>query len=594
MKKFGVIFLPTMAIIYSQFAGCAGEAQNGVDKAKALTALHFTQFGNYLKDTLLPLVQRKSSTDSLQKSFLQTRLLYKRTEWATEYFMAHTTRLVNGPPVPEIETEENKITEPEGLQVVEALLFSKVDTINYSELQRQTRLLVAHSNHYQKYWNDLPIDSAQIFDALRLEVFRILTLGISGFDAPLVKSSLKEAAVSLETVQELAEVFDNAKKLSPLFEKAKTYLLSGKNFDDFDRLNFISNYSDPLTKGMVALQQELRLPFVRDNRLLRSSAASLFGPNAFDVNAYTQDSSYWLTPAKVELGKALFYDAVLSQNNTRSCATCHQPGKAFTDGLTTSVAIGTNTIRRNAPTLLNAALQPAMFYDMRTTNLENQSRDVIHNKTEMHGDLTAALKEIRGDTQYQSLLKKAFPKTDLFTERHLQNALASYVRSLAMLNSRFDKYMRNEDGASFSNEERKGFNLFMGKAKCGTCHFMPLFNGTVPPAFLKMESEVIGVPANKAGSRIDSDSGRYALHNLAPLLYAFKTTTVRNTARTAPYMHNGVFNTLEEVVDFYDRGGGAGLRLQIPNQTLPSEKLNLSLQEKQCLIAFLQTLDDEK
>jgi cytochrome c peroxidase len=159
---------------------------------------------------------------------------------------------------------------------------------------------------------------------------------------------------------------------------------------------------------------------------------------------------------------------------------------------------------------------------MRVTNLENQVQDVVSNKNEMHGSLDEALIKIQKNHEYLKLFKDAFPQIDQLQLKHLQNALASYIRTLIGLNSRFDLYMRG-DHKQLNEEEKLGFNLFMGKAKCGTCHFMPLFNGTIPPGYKKIESEVIGVPKTKAGKEIDDDAGRYAIYPLDPYLNAFKT-----------------------------------------------------------------------
>jgi len=170
------------------------------------------------------------------------------------------------------------------------------------------------------------------------------------------------------------------------------------------------------------------------------------------------------------------------------------------------------------------------------------------------------------------------------------NAIGSYVRSLTYLNSRFDAYMRG-DKTAMNADEVAGFNLFMGRAKCGTCHYMPLFNGTFPPRYMKIETEVIGVPQTAAGKKIDDDLGRYAVVKAESVRHAFKTPGLRNVARTAPYMHNGVFGTLEQVVDFYNKGGGAGLGLKIENQTLPFDKLELTEKERNRLVSFMKTLD---
>ncbi len=153
--------------------------------------------------------------------------------------------------------------------------------------------------------------------------------------------------------------------------------------------------------------------------------------------------------------------------------------------------------------------------------------------------------------------------------------------------------MRGDNNA-MSKNDIKGFNVFMGKGKCGTCHFMPLFNGTVPPLFDKMESEVLGVPAttDTINPKLDADSGKYVLYGIPHHLYSFKTTTVRNVELTAPYMHNGVYKTLEEVIDFYNKGGGAGLGFEIEHQTLPPDPLGLTEEDKANLILFLKSLTD--
>jgi cytochrome c peroxidase len=150
------------------------------------------------------------------------------------------------------------------------------------------------------------------------------------------------------------------------------------------------------------------------------------------------------------------------------------------------------------------------------------------------------------------------------------------------------------DSSQLSRDEVAGFNLFMGKAQCGICHFMPLFNGTVPPFFTQTESEVIGVPdrVQWRDAIVDPDEGRYKIHPLAPLQFAFKTPTVRNAALTAPYMHNGVYTDLDDVMEFYNQGGGAGIGIELPNQTLPDQQLNLTSTEKEQIIAFIRSLTD--
>lgn len=160
--------------------------------------------------------------------------------------------------------------------------------------------------------------------------------------------------------------------------------------------------------------------------------------------------------------------------------------------------------------------------------------------------------------------------------------------------AKIDRYFSGK--AALTESEENGFNLFAGKAKCATCHFIPVYNGTVPPWFNNSESEVIGVPENIAwkNAAIDDDEGRYGLNKIEQLQFSFKTPTVRNVEKTSPYMHNGVYKTLEEVIEFYRLGGGNGIGMKLKYQTLPFENLKLTEKEKRDIISFLRTLSDEK
>ncbi|MBS4064341.1 MAG: cytochrome C peroxidase, partial [Chitinophagaceae bacterium] len=364
------------------------------------------------------------------------------------------------------------------------------------------------------------------------------------------------------------------------------------SFNDFNRAVFITKHINPLCEQLYTYQKLEQIPFVKDGRAYRSDAPSLFAEDGFDVNGFTPAKEYVFTNDKALLGEKLFYDNVLSINNNRNCGNCHQPQLAFSDGLKTSASLKGGFIQRNAPSISYAALQHGQFWDMRRTDLETQSADVIENKEEMHGSLQEAVEKISKQKEYQSLFAKAFPAANKIEPWQVQNALASYIRSLAVFNSKFDAYMRG-DATAMNEEQIMGFNLFMGKAKCGTCHFMPLFNGTVPPSFQKTESEVLGTPADAAGTKPGTDKGRWQMHPLPQLLHSFKTPTVRNAARTAPYMHNGVYATMDELIEFYNKGGGEGLGLKIENQTLPPDALQLTPLEKKALIAFIQALNDE-
>jgi cytochrome c peroxidase len=192
------------------------------------------------------------------------------------------------------------------------------------------------------------------------------------------------------------------------------------------------------------------------------------------------------------------------------------------------------------------------------------------------------------------LFAKAFPgkAENTISADEVTNALASYIRSLVKLNSRFDEYMRGNEG-TLSKQELKGFNLFMGKAKCATCHFVPLFNGVTPPKYVSSETEVLGVPISLVDSTLDPDPGYYDVIGVDSYKHAFKVPSVRNINKTAPYMHNGAYKTLDQVMEFYNNGGAAGLGIHLPNQTLSKEPLRLTENEKEDIIAFMRSLENQ-
>lgn len=557
-------------------------------------------------------------TSYAQQLFLRARLAYKRIEWAAEYFDPSAARAVNGPPVREVELS-GVIFQPSGLQVIEADLFPAIDPGYRADLLHQIDIILAACDRYKSHFANIDILDWQVFDAAKLEVFRVMTLGITGFDNPLTLRSTAESAAALQSLQAVLAHYPDPTKsqassssvnasaassgsgngfpapsgILTRFAAATQYLTAHPDFNTFDRATFITNYANPLTAGISDQATALKLHVIRYNRLLNQDAKTLFDSGAFNINAYSPDPASFSTPAKVALGQKLFTDPSLSLTGTRSCQTCHQPDKAFTDGLVRNTVLGgTGMLPRNTPTLINAALQPAQFYDMRVATLEDQSRTVVQNNSEMHGDMKLSVLRLWQDSTYRHLFASAFPRKDRagIDTLEVMNAIGSYVRSLVALNSRFDTYMRGDQSA-LSPSEVNGFNIFMGKARCATCHYMPLFNGAFPPRFVKVDAEIIGVPQITEGKALDSDPGRYAIVRDSSFRHAFKTSTIRNAARTAPYMHNGVYKTLGQVIDFYDKGGGAGMGLEVPSQTLPFDKLHLSPQEKNDLVAFIKSLD---
>jgi len=585
------IVLITLTTLLSIF--CKTENRSNAELVKADFDKQLIEFQSIVDQKLSIAVQNRDEK-AIKQSFLQVRIKYKQLEYYIEYFFPSTSVLLNGAPIDEIELGENLIENPTGFQVMEEIIYEAPTTKNRKELENEVKKMQLNLQRVSRFNEQYQITDAQLFDAIRLEIFRITSLGITGFDTPNALQSIPETASALQGIANVLAKYENDAP-DKLIPSAISYLDKNTDFDHFDRLTFITEYLDPISKHINLLRLEKKIPTAASGSALRDDATSMFQVNAFNVNKFVGNSTLFINDDKIALGKILFNDAVLSNGNNRSCASCHQQSLAFTDGLPKATGISKGqSLLRNTPTLTYAGLQRGFFYDLKAGTLEDQALDVVHHKQEMNGSLTQAATRINSSKNYLTLFQKAYQdKTTKADPWKIQHALASYIRSLSPFNSRFDRYMRG-DKKQLNQKEKEGFNLFMGKAKCGSCHFAPLFNGTQAPLFIKSEAEVLGVPAttDTLKPKIDADLGRYALYAYPQYKHAFKTSTVRNITKTGPYMHNGVYKTLAQVMDFYNKGGGAGMGINIKNQTLSADKLNLSKPEIKQIIAFLGTLED--
>jgi len=527
--------------------------------------------------------------------FESSRLHFKKAEALIEYHFPASAQRLNGAALLESEASEpNEPQHPKGFQVLEEIIYGDIDDNTRRDIRFEASNIIYTVSRLQALLPGMELSEGNILDALRLNIYRMVIKGITGFDNPVGLKSLPEAAATLQSTREMLSLFPRSEQVQASCDRALAYLKAhSADFDAFDRAAFITGYINPLCTAMHDFREAQHIPLVQQSKAFSPRARHLFDRDAIDPLYFAPEGTPALTEAQAALGRKLFRETALSATGNRSCASCHQPGRAFTDGLRVNESLlAGQTLMRNTPTLLNAGLQPVQFYDSRIAFLEDQAHDVISNTSEMGGKIDAAARLLSRDQSYRKLFRAAYPGKAI-TGEHIKLALTAYIRSLSRMNSAFDRYMRG-DRTALTPLQVKGFNLFAGKAKCATCHFMPLFSGAVPPLYNKMESEVLGVPANTDTLHpiADGDLGKYLLYGIPHQRNSFKTVTVRNVALTAPYMHNGVYNTLEEVIDFYDRGGGAGLGFDLPNQTLPPDRLQLSREEKKALIAFLQGLTD--
>ncbi len=556
-----------------------------------------------------------ASESELREAFIKARINFKSIEFLAEKLdAAYIKDYINGAPLPRLEKKVPMPTriEPNGLQVLDEIIFDESPINRKSEIIALSTALKTDFERFKKGQVNVNFYDRSVFEACREELIRIFTLGLTGFDTPLSGNAIAEANTALISIKNALQVYKSffnkveaklGDQIINDLEGAISYIKLNNDFDSFDRLEFYRAYLRPLDKKIQYAHLKSGIETASETSQHISSvnyaSSDFFSTDFLNPYYFTRLTEEDDSEKLAELGKILFYDPILSFNNDRSCASCHNPQKAFTDGKRKSIAKDFNgNVDRNSPTLINSVYSERYFHDMRATNLETLLEHVVTNRKEFGLSLVQLENKLNGSIEYQKLFDEAFQNSNLkgIHSQSITAALTSYIKSLNAFNSEFDVYVRGES-ETIDQSIRNGFNLFMGKAACGTCHFAPVFNGTIPPQYRESESEILGTPLENSPEHfeIDTDEGRYrgiAKEKIDFYRFSFKTPTVRNIALTAPYMHNGVYTTLEEVVDFYNKGGGEGLGYEVPNQTLPFDKLDLTEQEQYEIIAFMKALTD--
>lgn len=311
--------------------------------------------------------------------------------------------------------------------------------------------------------------------------------------------------------------------------------------------------------------------------------------------------------AKEMLGKVLFWDPILSGQKDVACASCHLPEYGYGDGLDLSIGVGgigagtarvqsditIPPTRRNAPTIMNAAyngllnstqiydpLKAIMFWDGRGRSLESQCLGPLASFNTMRGRAYSAvaandsiLERLRNIPEYVQLFNTAFGENESITIENLSRAIASFERTIVSNNSPYDQYVNGNVGA-FTSEQEEGLLLFFGKANCSSCHSGPMFSD--------YNYYNLGIPYN---NKIPADSGKNSA-------FLFRTPTLRNISLTAPYMHNGMHATLEEVLNHYSDGISKNSAIAKVDKKM--KPLNLSEKEKRAIISFIEALTDNQ
>jgi cytochrome c peroxidase len=544
---------------------------------------------------------------------LKARVSMKSTDFWTRYMNPLAYKSINGPLPVEWETEVfEKFEKPYkrmGAGLTLALQYLEEENFASDSLLNLINPVVGAIDSYLADSTAKAISSYHHFYLCnRLYLLNLASIYTTGFECPDTSLILPELKGMLQATGNIYESFNRNFPQTPL---TNTYLILYNNliafvdtqdggFGNFDHYDFIRDFINPLFR---INQQLIRKYKVLSNSVvdysIEQSAQSIFskdlyqGENSRGVFLRVDDE---IALKEIDsIGKLFFYDPILSGNNKRSCASCHKPKEYFTD-TSQERSLGFNQkdrLQRNTPSLINTPYNHLLMLDGKHISLQNQARDVITSSLEMGSEEKEVMKKVLSCAKYKTALKKLesyTPELGEISMDHIISAITTYYSKFSNAYSAFDDAMNMK--TAISQQAEKGFNIFMGKAQCATCHFVPQFNGVKPP-YIGSEFEVLGVPADTNYSGISMDSGRYKVNKAWETLFAFRTGSLRNISHTAPYMHNGVFKTLEEVIDFYNAGGGAGKGLKVPNQTLAAEKLNLSDIEKQQLIAFLKSLDEK-
>lgn len=276
-----------------------------------------------------------------------------------------------------------------------------------------------------------------------------------------------------------------------------------------------------------------------------------------------------MTDEKIELGKKLFFDPRLSGNNELSCASCHAPGLGWGDNRPTFVGFEGAEGTRNSPTVINAGYYEENFWDGRAGSLEEQATGPITSEVEMNQDLDELVEELKAVPEYVDEFENVF--NDQITADNIAKAIAAFERTIVITDTAFDQFLAGDDDA-ISDEAKEGMKLFVGKAQCITCHSGALLSD--------QQYHNLG---------IEGDEGRFAVTGNEEDKGAFKTPGLRGVKYTAPYMHDGSLETLEDVIKFYNDGGGND-----PNKSELIKPLGLTDEEIGYLVAFLESMSGEE
>ena len=554
----------------------------------------------------------KTNREKIRLQIDQTRLALKNIDFWLRYLEPISYKQINGPLPVEWETEVfEKFEKPykrEGAGLTLAAIYLDEDTVKSEVL---LNLIHSSISATEVFTRDSVAgqlkDYHHFYLCNRLFLLNLAAIYTTGFECPDPKNVIPELRSMLTDVHKTYIAYNKGFTNTALSSQYLEIYLNTINFvnkqsndfEEFDHYTFIKDFINPLfAKNQQLIKEYNVVSKSYIDYSLNKNSTSIFSKNLYN-GQNTKGIFLRVYDNKVlaeieKIGKLLFYDPILSGNNQRSCASCHKPTQYFTDTLTnTSLQFdGKGFLPRNSPSLINAPYNHLILLDGKHISLQNQTKDVITNPIELGNNEQDVLKKVLSCKEYKEAFKsflKYTPTEKDITLEHISSAITLYYGKFSKYYSPFDMAMNNK--GAINENAKKGFNVFMSKAQCATCHFVPQFNGVKPP-YVGSEFEVLGVPTDTNFTSLSPDKGRFNINAANETANAFRTGTVRNASKTAPYMHNGVFRTLEQVIDFYDLGGGNGKGLKVNNQTLSSDSLHLTKDDKTNLIAFINSLTE--
>ncbi|HEX7905186.1 MAG TPA: cytochrome c peroxidase [Chitinophagaceae bacterium] len=553
------------------------------------------------------------AVETIKKQLQAARNHLKELDFWFRYIEQIVYKKINGPLPVEWETEVfEKFEQPykrEGAGLTLAALYLEEENANKDSLAHFIQASVdavktfsadSITSEFKSYHN--------FYLCNRLFLLNLAAVYTTGFECPDTSQVIPELRLMLEAVDYIYTSFNESFPAVSLPQGYRELYRDAVRFVNnqpaayslFDHFSFIRDYINPLflfnqklinqyavvSKSLVDYSLNKKEISIFNKSLYNAQNAKGIFIRVFDEEALAEID---------RLGKLLFYDPILSGNNQRSCASCHKPTEYFTDTTVNSSNRfdKQGLLSRNSPSLLNANYNHLLMLDGKLISLQEQAKEVIKSPLELNCSEKEVMDKVLSCSDYKNGFKallKYTPQEKEISFDHIVSAITYYYSKFSRYYSPFDEAINEKK--NLDADVKNGFNLFMSKAQCATCHFVPQFNGVKPP-YTGSEFEVLGVPGDTTFRSLGNDEGRYIVNPAVEMLHAFRTGTIRNAAHTAPYMHNGVFGTINQVIDFYDAGGGAGKGLRINNQTLSADSLKLTKEEKINLVAFIKSLDEK-